>query len=331
MMDIRRLNKTDVAAALGKIDLFICCASYEARCETIARQLRPELVSGAIVAENVNHRDLHGDHVSNLLGHFGPNTVLAETSTDDPIATADALVAALQSFVAPRRLVVDVTTFTHEALLILMRLIQERFASASVDYVYTRARDYSVTESREEKWLSRGVKEVRSVLGYPGQLLPSRKLHLILLAGIEPERATELVRAYEPSILSLGSTISHVSELGSPGDIVRERLGQLRAFFPSAHDFSFDPFRPDKTAAALRAQAGITRSHNVVIAPMSTKLSTIGAALVALEDQRIQLCYGTAVLYNHNSYSTPGDECYVVSGLEAPHAESVRDTASHLS
>ena len=50
--------------------------------------------------------------------------------------------------------------------------------------------------------------------------------------------------------------------------------------------------------------------HNALIAPMNTKISTVGAALLAMEDDTIQLCYATAHQYNEKGYSTPGQECY---------------------
>ena len=39
---------------------------------------------------------------------------------------------------------------------------------------------------------------------------------------------------------------------------------------------------------------------------MNTKISTLGAAMVALEDESIQVCYAQADVYNANNYSTPG-------------------------
>ena len=43
----------------------------------------------------------------------------------------------------------------------------------------------------EAKWLSRGIGEVRSILGYSGTLKPSRSNLLIVIVGYEYERAGE--------------------------------------------------------------------------------------------------------------------------------------------
>ena len=55
-----------------------------------------------------------------------------------------------------------------------------------------------------EKWLSKGVKEIRSVLGFPGEILPSRKNHLIVLTGYEYERAKTIIDILQPYSLALG-------------------------------------------------------------------------------------------------------------------------------
>jgi hypothetical protein len=45
---------------------------------------------------------------------------------------------------------------------------------------------------------------------------------------------------------------------------------------------------------------------------MNTKISTIGSALAALEEEAIQLCYAQPLQYNYKSYSTPGNTCYLL-------------------
>ena len=77
--------------------------------------------------------------------------------------------------------------------------------------------------------------------------------------------------------------------------------------------FTFSCTDSDKTLEELRRQVAVVPGHNVLIAPMNTKISTVGAALLAMEDESIQLCYATAHKYNMTHYSTPGDECYYFS------------------
>jgi hypothetical protein len=239
-------------------------------------------------------------------------------STDDPLRTADSLHAAIDESIAAglRKFLVDITTFTHEGLLILLRILQFR-SIGSVDCGYTSAREYSVGDLDERKWLSKGLGEVRSVLGYPGRVLPSKKLHLIIMAGFEADRAERVILEYEPNTISLG--------LGDPNDsispdhykanrIFYERLVEK---YSNVLEFTFSCSDPEKTRSALRKQVALLPDRNVLISPMNTKISTVGAALVAFDDDAIQLCYATAHRYNEQAYSMPSDHCYYFS-LELP-------------
>jgi len=142
-------------------------------------------------------------------------------------------------------------------------------------------------------------------------MLPSRRLHLIVLVGFEYDRAAELIRAFEPSIVSLG-----YDESNDPGAVrhraVQERnLERIRALYANAHEFRFSGHDPLNAKAAIEQQAKLFPDANAVIAPMNTKLSTVGAALAAMENEELQLCYVQAALYNYRHYSTPGTWCYL--------------------
>jgi hypothetical protein len=309
---IRRLPVGDLARALGEpLDLFVGCVSYEARCSVVADALNPAAVQSALIAENINHASTHGNFAEHLLTRFGPSAARLDISTEDPLKTADSLFAGLASKREAKRVLIDVTTFTHEALLILLRIVAETLCDADVQFVYAGASEYSIGDPPERKWLSRGIKTIRSVLGYPGILIPTRRLHLVLLAGFEHERATELVRWYEPSVISLGYGKS--SEPGADVHhlVNRHRFDTLRSFFPTAFDFEFECFDFERTCSAVITQAGLMPDHNVIVAAMNTKISTIGAAVAASVEPRIQLCYSQALLYNTAGYSRPNHQCYL--------------------
>ena len=50
---------------------------------------------------------------------------------------------------------------------------------------------------------------------------------------------------------------------------------------------------------------------NTVIAPLNTKISTIGADLAALENENIQLAYAKPNIYNVDGYSIPNEFIYL--------------------
>ena len=77
------------------IDLFICCASFEDRCLTIPRSLNSEKVKQVIIVENVNIPQVK-KNAENLTELFPKNSVKVSTSTNDPLLTADNMMATIQ-------------------------------------------------------------------------------------------------------------------------------------------------------------------------------------------------------------------------------------------
>ncbi len=291
---------------------FICSASFETRSRSIADHLSPSDCREVFVAENRNHRQLHSQTAAYLTQRFSPQSRLVDLDTTRPLVSGDALRAVVESCASDpaNHVLVDITAFTHEALLILVGLLARTLSLRNVTFLYARAADYSTNEPPETKWLSKGVGEVRSVLGFPGAVGPTRKLHLIVLAGFEDDRAGELIRSCEPSVVSLGRAQS------SNADSVTDSLAQLRFHkllgrWSDAREFTFPAYDPSATEAIVRSQIDVLPDHDTVIACMNTKLSTVGAALVALKDEGIQLCYAQALLYNHRHYSTPGPDFFL--------------------
>ncbi|NOT09745.1 MAG: hypothetical protein HOP28_16250 [Gemmatimonadales bacterium] len=298
-----------------KIDFLLCSASYEERCLSIPLLLEPARVRVAMIAENANRRELHGANPARLNAHFAGRAIEVSLSTRNPVVTADSLLRALASVQRdtegrPLDIVVDITAFTHEALLIVFNLLIECVPESQVYCAYATAREYSIGDRPESKWLSKGIAEVRSVLGYPGELRPSRQLHLIVLVGVEHERVTELIRVYEPSRISLGYAEKSSSNQ-EHWKANQHGIDAVRAVYGEAGVFEFPVFDPDGTRRAIVQQMESAGDLNTIVAPMNTKLSTLGAALVCIENTSVQLAYAQALIYNIAGYSSPGDEGYL--------------------
>ncbi len=292
-------------------DVFICCASFEDRSQSAPAQLEGAAFTRVLICANENFPHIIRKTARDLQRRFGSIARLVSLNTSDALRTADSLQEAIDSALQANlnRFLVDITTFTHESLLILLRIFQIR-GITSVEFLYTAAEEYSVGDPDDKKWLTKGIGEVRSVLGYPGKAVPSQKLHLIVMAGFEADRAERLLQEYEPSRISLG--------LGDPDySINRDHYKANRLFYQkllekyaNVLEFTFSCSDPEATREVLRTQVLGLPKHNTLIAPLNTKISTLGAALLALEDDSIQLCYATAHQYNETRYSIPGDHCY---------------------
>jgi hypothetical protein len=296
------------------IDIFICSASYESRCDSVASSIDRSSVTAAVVAMNESYHETMQPQFARLCGLFSDKCKPLHLSSDNPIRSADRIVKVIGELItgSPQRVLVDITTLTRESLLMLMRFLQSKVAAGSaVDFVYNRAKDYSVGDPPREKWLSRGIREVRSVLGFPGELLPSRKSHLIVLVGFEDERALSLIRQCEPFRVSLGLA-DETEPATQPHQATNvARFSRLKSILDQVEEFQFKGYDAEATAGILQEQIAQAPDLNTIIAPMNTKISTVGAASLAFRDAAIQLCYAQPNTYNFLNYSDPDDDYYL--------------------
>ena len=295
-------------------DLLICSASYETRCLSIPLKLAPESVRSVIVLKNSDVAGNGNIHAQTIVDHFGENASIVETTKQEAIRTADLLAQAIQSHLGNGKanIHIDITAMTHETLLILFRLL----AHLSPDnhknavYLYNPAEEYDPGTPYEDKWLSKGVGNVRSILGFSGKLLPSRKNHLLVLVGFEVNRASGLIDVFEPSSLSLGYG-DQSSFTKNHRTVNEQKYRRLRARYPRATKFEFSPRDAFSVRDLVVAEAHKHNQMNLIVAPMNTKISTLGCALAALEMPEIQLCYASAITYNFNNYSETSNNCVV--------------------
>ncbi|WP_425399104.1 hypothetical protein [Aeoliella sp.] len=296
------------------IDAFLCCASFEERSISIACALSALDISKFIVAQNLDFAEESAEQVQKVADSVGERFVSAETNTSDPLLTADGLLVPLESLFAgaSKNVLIDITAFTREALLILLRLVNElRRGEDTVNLIYLNASEYSVGDAEDEKWLSRGIREVRSILSYPGEIVPSKRNHLIVLVGFEYQRALSLIQECEPSLVSLGICDENV-EPTRPHQRTNElHRKRLSALVKAEQTFTFDGYDSLATASTLSDLARNCETYNTLIAPMNTKISTVGAAIAGMRDRRLQICYAQANVYNTANYSAPGEQFFL--------------------
>ena len=330
-MDTKSGPLSNLANALGDapIDVFIGSASFEARCLSVLRQLTEVSLPLAVIAKNTTYDEAIAANLTTMRNQLNGRVEELTVSSDDPVVSAEKITTVLDDVVTgePKRILFDITTFTRETLLMLLFFLAGKLRTFdSVRFVYTNAKEYSVGDAPEGKWLSKGIREVRSVIGYPGQMSPTLPTHLIVLVGFEYERALELARLCEPSAVSLG--ISDGTEHGAAPHLptnqrIQEELRRkLRRNLTHVDTFVFKTYDADATRKALLRQSQVRTNFNTVIAPLNTKISTVGAGLLAIQDHTIQLCYAPANLYNVNKYSAPGDDYYLYSPEKFPWTEA---------
>ena len=173
----RYIKITDLPETLpGDVDYFITSASYENRCLLVANEVNNLHPKNVIVCCNMNHHWYNGKNLEYLKILFGDSFSLLELNSKLPSQNNDTLLVKIISIAEsnPEHIVIDITTFTHETLLILFRLLYTLLpVRTKVSFIYLEASDYSWNiDNIEEKWLSKGIGEIRSIIGYPGIFNP---------------------------------------------------------------------------------------------------------------------------------------------------------------
>lgn len=231
--------------------------------------------------------------------------------TSDPLHTQKAIVnqvKRLADLPIGTSIVLDITTFRREELLILLREI-----GRLPDYLLDESFFVYSVASAMGPWLSNNVRQIRPVIGFPGDVVTRKSSHLIILAGIEHHRAIATIDAYEPSNISLGMV--PLSE--SVSKEIHERNLELRDYIIRHFDnvtmeFDFSAKDPLSVIRSLKAVVDTRPDQNTIIAPLNTKLSTLGCGVYALQNPNVQLCYAEVEVYNAGEYSNASDEVLLV-------------------
>lgn len=325
-MDSRRYKLDELKNEIEHpIDLFIGSASFEDRCLSIAQSLGRGFAAQLIICHTGESKPWVSKRIETFCKMGDEDDVqVVQISMMDPVSTADSLLEALfrirRSEERQLRVLFDITTFTHETVLIVLHLLLVRCAEEykrmdariDVQFGYTPAVEYSVGSARPlDRWLSRGVRQIRSVLGFPGEIDLSKGNCLIVLAGFEPERAAKIIDAYNPEILYLGRTSEKGSVNLSNFEVSETVFKRISYRYRDIRTFRFSGVDPSSSRLAVERIVKKTVGLNVVTAPLNTKISTIGCGLAALRNPHIQLCYAAAEEYNYQHYSRGSDECYI--------------------
>ncbi|MBO9417718.1 MULTISPECIES: hypothetical protein [unclassified Ruegeria] len=300
------LGKLGTFFAAEKL-MFVGRASFEERAYSAINELRGHHTINTTLFRSKDETP----EAIELRERFSQDTdTLISLNTFEPLSTQMTLRRKIQSMRSLDfdRLVIDISSFRREELLILVRELTEvKELHEKTTLIYCRAKEHG-------DWLSQNVREVRPVIGFPGEVSSLRKTHLIVLGGIETHRALSIVRWYEPFSISLGYVPRHQAI----NDDVAERnleLGErLKVSFDQIEDeFEFSPSSVSEVIRGLEKTSEKHSGKNIVIAPLNTKMSTLAVGLFAIAHPECQLCYAEVEIYNSKSYSSCGESYSLIS------------------
>ncbi|MCX7044374.1 MAG: hypothetical protein NTX50_02665 [Candidatus Sumerlaeota bacterium] len=291
-------------------DLLIVSASYESRCLSVSNCLADtyKVRRGAACCfrEFLDHKNcgevvrMHMERLKDNIAKHTRVPIISEAigswlDAKTEIEQLQRLMKELRSELGElSKVTVDVTTFNRESLAVLLSLLSCYFQDAKIRILYTKPNDYGA-------WLSRGFRRVRNIAGFPGILLPSRQTILIVLSGFEDERAINIIDRIEPASVYLG--------IGDPptDDKFLRRNELTSRIIMARQDMKRFTFQADDVEACTKQLVNLIKdlrkSFNIILAPMSSKLSTVAAIRVALAFPDIQLVYGIPGEYNVQDYS----------------------------
>lgn len=317
-MSILRCEKHKVNEELPLRYSFICFSSFEKRCLTIPFVLKKECVNYVYVLRNMEEIAIDKNAVNaKQIEDLFENIEVVPVNIQKSISIMNAMTKMIYELVQKKEkaVIVDISTFTHEALLILIRLFYDNRSSFEcIKCLYNGASSYSYGDEFEQMWLSKGCRDVRNVMGYPGKLAPKKKDHVIVLTGFETERATRMVELLSPDKLTLANGIEPTEK--EHDDVMKFFKGKFDEWKNNflgilEQPLSFSCRDVEKTIDILKEKTGGSED-NFILVPLNTKLSTIAVGIVALSNMAIQVCYAIPEMYNMDNYSEPSDNITVL-------------------
>lgn len=302
-----------------KYDVFIAAASFEERSFTITESIFSKIdFDYKYVVAVLHNRDFIEDTLNKFLTDYG--FLKIDVDSKNQIKTVRNYLEALFTVTKHNpdaSFLIDVSTFTRQNLLILLRLLRNTLSVSKnkIDLVYSIAAEYAVGLTEEHKWLSKGVLNVNSVFGYAGNMLPSKPYHLIIMMGYEVERASSLIYEYEPAKISIGIAKRN-NENDQHYELNEKKFLEIMDEFPTANKFEFSCFEVLSCKREILEQVNKYKNYNVVISPMNNKISTLALSLASFENNNIQIAIALPVIYNYDGYSRPGGNCIYLNGSE---------------
>ena len=98
--------------------VFICSASFESRCLAIPQKLKKQKFEKVIVLENSEGSNTIKENGDAIFGTYPGITRIIEVPFSDSLVVADLLAKELKTIKNRDSVLIDITTFTHENLLI---------------------------------------------------------------------------------------------------------------------------------------------------------------------------------------------------------------------
>ena len=287
-------------------DLLVVSASFEPRTTFVAEHLSSDYkVRHAIIYVNMEFMDGKAGRLVRpnlyrlveMLAHHSDQVSVIEGSWLSAVEQIQSLRPALTNVGSnggTTRITLDCTTFNREALLTTVLILRATYQNLDLRVLYASPHSHG-------KWLSRGYRAVRNVMGLSGVHFPSRPTVVAILSGFEPQRTQKVIEEHEPAMVLLGIGDPPTSKEFLERNLSEQKLVLARQEVDEFRFPTSDIYECTKVLGDVLARH--VNDNNIVLAPMSTKFSTISALLVAETLPEIQVTYCLPGEYNIEQYS----------------------------
>jgi len=294
-------------------ELLICSINHEKRWSKIALSTNLDNLKELVVINSMQDIDSKSlqpieEKFGNIINHYKLDNSKSFNAWKQLALDIIPLISNCNGSV-----IFDISVLNKELLLFITSQLDSFNLKDKVTFTYVGAKSYGGESSDETIWLSRGVRDIRSVIGFPGGFTPSKNLHhLIILVGFELDRAKELILAYEPTSISLGVGIDpYIDEFYLENqrsmNKIQNFISSLGVVYKSVSEFTFSCSDIHKAKNSILEEVKKYETSNITISPMNTKVSTAALGLAAIENEDIKICYVEPLEYNKECYSKVGD------------------------
>ncbi len=314
---MREITRDTLLEHMPQPVALISCLSFEDRSLTVAEAIKSaDLCRWLVIVNEDIETDITAirERAEAIAANAGVVIEYLQASNQNPLLLADAFVGLAGRSVPEEGIhwVADITTMTHEMLLILVAAADEIITPwRDLHLIYNVAGAYSGDDAPEQKWISRGIHQVRSVVGYPGAWSPGEETKLVALPGFDSERMRRMVEEIEPDQLIVGIACPvgdrHAWSADKNRGIAQQLLDTRKG---TTFDYpALDPLGAvDAVIEVLRDS-----TSNVLLAPLNSKISTAAIGVLVRLKPEWQICYAPAIIYNLK-YATPSD-CFLMCSL----------------
>lgn len=291
----------------NKDDTFIVCTSFEDRTTAVVNKLSKEYkVSKSFVFKydekgKTNLREQNFQRIMNNLSVYSENVYPIICDHHNPLDGMDKFQSLCNDIginLDGTNITVDMTTFTKQYLLVLLKFIEKQNPK-SVRLLYTEPEDYSV---KWKKPLSYGLIDIVSVPTYGGHFYPEKENLLILQLGYEGDRAYGIWERFNPhkTLILIGRPSFRDSWEGRVEKFNEKLISKLPEdsiiYIPT-----LDPFEVSKALDKLIDQ--YLKRFNIYLSPLGPKPQVTGAYLSIRKHPDVQIIYAIPKSHEEEYFS----------------------------